>query len=926
MSEYHDIIERTIQIRKGGLEQSLRSAEAEYRELIAEVRVYNKDFYSYQEKEFRTVKTLCNELASCHVTREKKKRTKKKFLVQKRGHKVANRGGSSSKSVSKLSTKQKDARKAKHKTSTSQVLHSSIPGTHLTPLSATAKCSSEDGIDDLLAAGKPAQKEPTKTSSTTETVGQTSGALVASLPLWTPPTASASGTSKVTFAPVHKVHSTSVASKAISPKGKHDSLGKAGNFSFNKGSKHDVQLFTILDTTVNPPLPRYIAKIVPESTALIPLSSSARNPPKVGSALTTLTSARASISSTHSTSSPTSNFSSSTHPKSGPTTAIPRLSSGLAQSKSNSMTATSSKSAHKNTTSSNAMKSNSAPKTKVITPITPPTVFVCDQPGCRESFSQVELLNLHKLTFHRLVLPQLIPYKNPATRYNGSLTRTGPEVVAAAHTLIDGSKKIIEKVSNKRVRSPSGSEEDSSGRKFIKLENRKSSLELTSPLHNSAPKPWRNFARKSTGRSCSMKSKRVFVNRVQLKLKKVSTKGLKIPKRTVNQVKWQNCGPLSKYTTPHGYRNPEFFRNLIRSQLKLPTTNQKATATSDYISLQPDAEPTSVKQTNKTFPGPACKEDEDSSVCARALPFIGNCARTRKFTPEVFSKPKKLSEQDRIMSSSSSSIATSNIGEEMRVPSSEDESFPLVTLSPMISQQQPSKESGNKIPKLATFELCAASPKPLPMDESAGATHDEGWEETIHSPPKHEKIQKETRISADPLPSITSTKPNSPVIKSPTVTSPGVENNEYTMRLLQTIAKLSGDTSAPKYSCDTSVTGEKSRKYVYCISVPTYLYFTPLFYQFYRSSVLSPPPQVIEDGESSDVDDESCTSLVISIDLSRLSHVPVPPPPPPCPSLTEVGVFTHRVGSFTSRGAQVERGLIIDNDVSTIVIVIRSNM
>ena len=83
---------------------------------------------------------------------------------------------------------------------------------------------------------------------------------------------------------------------------------------------------------------------------------------------------------------------------------------------------------------------------------------------------------------------------------------------------------------------------------------------------------------------------------------------------------------------------------------------------------------------------------------------------------------------------------------------------------------------------------------------------------------------------------------------------------------------------------------------------------------------------MIEDGESSDLDDEPCTSLVISVDLSRLSHVPVPPPPPPCPSLTEVGVFTHRVGSFTSRGAQVERGLIIDNDVSTIVImIIRSN-
>lgn len=77
--------------------------------------------------------------------------------------------------------------------------------------------------------------------------------------------------------------------------------------------------------------------------------------------------------------------------------------------------------------------------------------------------------------------------------------------------------------------------------------------------------------------------------------------------------------------------------------------------------------------------------------------------------------------------------------------------------------------------------------------------------------------------------------------------------------------------------------------------------------------MLSPPPPLIEEGESSELDDEPCTSLVISVDLSRLSRLPVPPP---CPSETEVGVFTHRVGSFTSRGAQVERGLIIDSDVS----------
>lgn len=82
--------------------------------------------------------------------------------------------------------------------------------------------------------------------------------------------------------------------------------------------------------------------------------------------------------------------------------------------------------------------------------------------------------------------------------------------------------------------------------------------------------------------------------------------------------------------------------------------------------------------------------------------------------------------------------------------------------------------------------------------------------------------------------------------------------------------------------------------------------------KFSRSSVLSPPP-VIEISSDDEVEEEPCTSLVMSIDLSKLSRVPVPLP---CPSLTEVGVITNHLGSFTSRGVQVERGLILDKDVS----------
>ena len=70
----------------------------------------------------------------------------------------------------------------------------------------------------------------------------------------------------------------------------------------------------------------------------------------------------------------------------------------------------------------------------------------------------------------------------------------------------------------------------------------------------------------------------------------------------------------------------------------------------------------------------------------------------------------------------------------------------------------------------------------------------------------------------------------------------------------------------------------------------------------------------VSNSSSEDEDEDLCDSLVMSIDLSKLSHVPSPLP---CPSLTEVGVVTHRLGSFTSQGVQVERGLMLDKDVST---------
>ena len=90
-----------------------------------------------------------------------------------------------------------------------------------------------------------------------------------------------------------------------------------------------------------------------------------------------------------------------------------------------------------------------------------------------------------------------------------------------------------------------------------------------------------------------------------------------------------------------------------------------------------------------------------------------------------------------------------------------------------------------------------------------------------------------------------------------------------------------------------------------------------MYLELRRSSMPSPPPVIEISGDSDgEDDDELCSSLVMSIDFAKLSRVPVPPP---CPSLTEVGVVTQRLGSFTSQGVQVERGLLLDKDVSTIL-------
>ena len=519
-------------------------------------------------------------------------------------------------------------------------------------------------------------------------------------------------------------------------KGAYDGFVKVGNSSFRRKSKHTIP------------------------------TSSGRSQPTLGS--------------THSTSSPTHTTSSHTH-------FIMKAELSLAH-----MIATS-KDAHRDTTNGSTVRF------QVSKPVTTPTMLKYDQPGCELRFSHVGLLNLHK--------------------HNEALTFTQSETVAAECTLDRKKQMGIHNVGNVKAHNQSSSVEGASC-KLVKLENDKTSVKATMSVHNTCTLPRRNVARKSTGSSLK---RRTPMKRMQLSLRKVSTNGLnlRLLGRMTDLARVHPRHPLANQNSSNGYRSSKFRHNLIRTH-RLPTSNQKATFTSDYISLQTDAEATSLEQASTNSLSSSLIKKEDDSVCARSLPFIGNCARTRKFNPEIFGKQKKPSEQKHSLFPSTSTLSPSE--EEVQICKPKDRKSPVVPLAPAMSEKA---LKVNSIQKPTSHH--AASTEPLPVSSSVNAVHegkpgrtvqsnleqqivpnsvvsldhmvspqlssvdDSTW--IIHDEDRDTEREKQTHTSVEPLASTCSMRPKSPDIETITMKSPGAENNEYTQRLLQTIAKLSGGTS-----------------------------------------------------------------------------------------------------------------------------------
>lgn len=486
------------------------------------------------------------------------------------------------------------------------------------------------------------------------------------------------------------------------------------------------------------------------------------------------------------------------------------------------------------------------------------TAFKCDHVGCTESFDVLQLLNLHKVRVHGVLPTKKISVfqcntvkraKPPSC--HGNVSMQAPEKMddkkvpsceeKVAHASISqpapqkvvsgGDKQVpgcegksmcanndiqhgFQKIGKKRKYSSSFSldEADSSDLKYFKLPN--------TPVCSSDASSWRNFARKSTGGSRPSKRRRLSLKCLQLKLTKVSTRDVNMPKPNSqpNHSEAQSRHPQPEQTTPqrvcnsrstfdrYKYKNLELFRCHIRSQLNLPTSDGSNTLEVESASVG------SVPDERMSY-----APDE---VCARVEPFIGNCARTKPFKP---------GHRDSGHVSHDSALPCSSVLIGGSHPSdlhshSEDESFPLVILSPMVHRQPsniterespitrvPAKLLG-LFPQQTDASLSRTTPQGL-----GSKSPDLGHVETSLCPQQvggssAPMVPNDSAIVIDSsLPvcedvkdaAHTSTVPcadqNSGKLELDTVSkSP---SSEYTLRLLETIAKLSGD-----------VEGQRSRK------------------------------------------------------------------------------------------------------------------
>ena len=538
---------------------------------------------------------------------------------------------------------------------------------------------------------------------------------------------------------------------------------------------HDVQLFTVLDTSVNPPRPRYVASIVPEATAMLPLGNYAGYPgvpylPQTSSAHT---------SSAHTTAT---------------ASVISKTSSVAVHGKSSSTATTASETVPEVHTKKQVNTSKQKTSASVLSNVdkSQNNTYMCDQVGCKEFFSQLQLLNLHKFSVHGTALrsKSSTVQRDEVKSVGLPSSQTADDAQQVSGKKVSVGEKRGQKCSNKE------SEEGRPNPKYIKLDF---NLSRTPARTSSVANPPKNFARKSTGGSRLMKRRKVAIKDVQLQLKKVrvsivekaqdedSKLASAKPQRT------QPMGHTKATLDRYRYKNLELFRDHIRTKLNLSTLD-------NYMELETASSSTCTSQ-DEGMDDDNASIDSTEEICSRVEPFIGNCARTKAFKPEIF-KPLKLRAEDPIVSLSSSpslsSIADS-LPSSAESQLSENETFPAVSERSRKVRSQPVK---NKHKATSTKVRSKSITSPRPMDASTALatplqrplekslSKETAMERVETSSPECEKVQTETRINIG-------ASTSSAGVNSTSVSSPPA-NDEYSVRLLQTIAKLSAEIEGSK--------------------------------------------------------------------------------------------------------------------------------
>lgn len=525
-------------------------------------------------------------------------------------------------------------------------------------------------------------------------------------------------------------------------------------------TRQDVQLFTVLDTSVNPPRPRYMATLVPESTAMLRLgsltspvahTSFSQNPPV---AATTVKPG------THASSTPTfsivsraaTTVQSGAHTPSTPTSSVEGRTATTVQSG-----VTKASPSVSGTTRPSLQDSGirCRKRRKKSPPLSPSQRFKCDHPGSTAHHSHRQLLDIHKTRAHhpssQCLIPDISTIQNDVIRTSSSQSTSG--------------KKSSAGVKRKQSLSTSRGEDDRPNPKYIKLVFK---LPHT-PVYSSVNSLPRNFARKSTGGSRLFKRRKIPMKRMQLKLKKIPTKfsKRKEQKDLVHSHPMKLTSKAGSSIKGSESKSINFFCNSIQSELVNLTT-----CASGCAELATDASNVPVSENSKE---PA-KSSEP--FCARVQPFIGHCSRTRAFKPENF-QPKSTYYRD------------------LDVYLSPSPSVLLKGSCPLGVQPQPLAIPFMISPPAVQIKTPEANKHDFPVPRKTLKVHDQSCqtEPTKQAHPKNmeedridtsesEKVRKKSDVCVDEA-----------KLHSPSVTS---GDSEYATRLLETIARLSGDREASR--------------------------------------------------------------------------------------------------------------------------------